>query len=164
MNVTFEINVENDAHHTLGSTQSNRSLFIHCQMFCLSQCLVVCWAYFHHAFFVFHNVWLFVWPTSTMHSMNIDFNRLLCSQRLIVFFIIIKICLHLHQQLGMPLLNHSQNHKLTMRRKREVRSTPLFNHSQNHKLTIHRKREVRSTPLLNHSQKSQAHNTLEKEK
>ncbi len=54
----FEINVENDAHHTLGSTQSNRTLFVHCQTFYLSQCL------------------LFAWPTSTMHSMNIYVNRL----------------------------------------------------------------------------------------
>ncbi len=111
----------------------------------------------HYSFivkhFVFHNVWLFAWPTSTMHLMNIDFNKLQCSQRLIVFFIIIKICLHLHQQLGTPLLNHSQNHKLTMHRKRKVGSTPLLNHSQNHKLTMHIKRKVGSTSLLlNHSQ------------
>jgi len=46
----FEINDENDAHHILGSTQSNRTLFIHCQTFYLSQCLVVHLAYFHHAF------------------------------------------------------------------------------------------------------------------
>ncbi len=41
----------------------------------------------HYSFiaklFVFHNVWLFAQPTSTMHSMNIDFKRLQCSQRLI---------------------------------------------------------------------------------
>jgi hypothetical protein len=46
----FKINAENDAHHTLGSTASNRALFVHCQTFYLSQCLVVCLAYFHHAF------------------------------------------------------------------------------------------------------------------
>jgi hypothetical protein len=49
MNNTLEVNVENDAEHTLDLVQSNCTLFVHCQTLCLSQRLVTCLAYFHYA-------------------------------------------------------------------------------------------------------------------
>jgi len=49
MNSTLKVSVENDVEHTLDLVQSNCTLFVHCQTLCLSQRLVTCLAYFHHA-------------------------------------------------------------------------------------------------------------------
>jgi hypothetical protein len=48
MNVTFEIDVKNDIHHTLGLVQNNCTLSIHHQTLYHSQQSVVFLAYFHH--------------------------------------------------------------------------------------------------------------------
>lgn len=48
INNTLKVSIENDVEHTLDLVQSNCTLFVHCQTR-LSQRLVTCLAYFHHA-------------------------------------------------------------------------------------------------------------------